>query len=260
MQIFLARDNKQAGPYTLEQLNTMLTNGQVKLSDLAWHEGMENWLPLGNITGGQLYYTGTPATLSATSFSETQQATPAHHPSNTEIKTELTQPERAQTIVPATHAQRIAASMLDFMILFLCLLPIQLHIKLPEKMPAADASFQEKMAVFQKISESVPPEISMFSSIALFAFIVLQIILLARRGQTIGKAVLGVRIVDSITNQIPTFTRLILVRTFLVCVLVMVLGMLFIPIYIVFVFLSKDGRLLYDRLANTKIVTAKKPN
>ncbi|MGS5758424.1 DUF4339 domain-containing protein, partial [Acinetobacter baumannii] len=38
MQIYLARNNQQAGPYTLEQLNQMLASQQVLLTDLAWHE------------------------------------------------------------------------------------------------------------------------------------------------------------------------------------------------------------------------------
>lgn len=37
MQIFLARNNVQAGPYTLDQLNIMLTSGEVQLDDLIWH-------------------------------------------------------------------------------------------------------------------------------------------------------------------------------------------------------------------------------
>jgi hypothetical protein len=56
MQIYLARNNQQAGPYTLEQLNQMLANQQVLLTDLAWHQGMTEWKPLGELTNGQLFY------------------------------------------------------------------------------------------------------------------------------------------------------------------------------------------------------------
>ena len=48
MQIFLARNNVQAGPYTLDQLNIMLTSGEVVLDDLMWHEGLANWQRLGD--------------------------------------------------------------------------------------------------------------------------------------------------------------------------------------------------------------------
>ncbi len=46
MQIYLARNNQQAGPYTLEQLNQMLASQQVLLTDLALaprHERVESF-------------------------------------------------------------------------------------------------------------------------------------------------------------------------------------------------------------------------
>lgn len=56
MKIYLARDNVQAGPYTLEELNTMLASGEVLLEDLAWHTPMSQWQRLGDLTNNQLYY------------------------------------------------------------------------------------------------------------------------------------------------------------------------------------------------------------
>ena len=56
MQIYLARNNQQAGPYTLEQVNQMLASQQVLLTDLAWHEGMTEWKALGELTQGKLSY------------------------------------------------------------------------------------------------------------------------------------------------------------------------------------------------------------
>ncbi len=46
MQIYLARNNQQAGPYSLEQINQMLASQQVLLTDLAWHQGMPEWKAL----------------------------------------------------------------------------------------------------------------------------------------------------------------------------------------------------------------------
>ena len=56
MQIYLARNNQQAGPYTLEQLNQMLASQQVLLTDLVWHQGMPEWKALGELTQGKLAY------------------------------------------------------------------------------------------------------------------------------------------------------------------------------------------------------------
>ena len=66
MQIFLARNNVQAGPYNLEQLNIMLASGEVLLDDLIWHEGLDQWQRLGNVTNNQTVYrpthSGSPET------------------------------------------------------------------------------------------------------------------------------------------------------------------------------------------------------
>jgi hypothetical protein len=56
MQIYLARNNQQAGPYSLDQLNQMLSSQQVLLTDLVWHEGMSEWKTLGELTQGKLVY------------------------------------------------------------------------------------------------------------------------------------------------------------------------------------------------------------
>ncbi|HBL95493.1 MAG TPA: RDD family protein, partial [Psychrobacter sp.] len=62
MQIFLARNNVQAGPYNLEQLNIMLASGEVLLDDLIWHEGLDQWQRVGNVTNNQTVYRPTGAT------------------------------------------------------------------------------------------------------------------------------------------------------------------------------------------------------
>ncbi|RKM35725.1 RDD family protein [Moraxella catarrhalis] len=56
MKIYLARNQVQAGPYTLEELNTMLASGEVWLDDLIWHSPMTAWQRLGDLTQNQSYY------------------------------------------------------------------------------------------------------------------------------------------------------------------------------------------------------------
>jgi hypothetical protein len=46
MQIFIHRDGQQLGPYTLDQVKGDLTSGSLQAGDLAWHEGIPNWVPL----------------------------------------------------------------------------------------------------------------------------------------------------------------------------------------------------------------------
>lgn len=46
MQIYIAKSGHQTGPFAEEQVNSMLTAGMVELADLAWHEGLPDWIPL----------------------------------------------------------------------------------------------------------------------------------------------------------------------------------------------------------------------
>ncbi len=46
MQIFITRGEDSSGPYTLEQVQDYLSQGVLLAGDLAWHEGLDNWIPL----------------------------------------------------------------------------------------------------------------------------------------------------------------------------------------------------------------------
>ena len=90
MQIYLARNNQQAGPYTVEQLNQMLASQQVLLTDLAWHQGMTEWKALGELTQGKLVYeptgyiSSTP-TYNPNPFQENSKASLNKQQSQTEL-------------------------------------------------------------------------------------------------------------------------------------------------------------------------------
>lgn len=51
MNIYLAKDGAQTGPFSEDQLHQMLAGGQAVSSDLAWREGMADWQPLRNLLG-----------------------------------------------------------------------------------------------------------------------------------------------------------------------------------------------------------------
>lgn len=55
--IHLARDGTQLGQFTLEQVNGMLTAGQLKPTDLAWREGLSGWLALSELEGVSAFST-----------------------------------------------------------------------------------------------------------------------------------------------------------------------------------------------------------
>jgi uncharacterized RDD family membrane protein YckC len=49
VNLYIARDGKQYGPYSEEQVQSMLAAGQVMPQDLAWREGLESWVPLSQL-------------------------------------------------------------------------------------------------------------------------------------------------------------------------------------------------------------------
>ena len=160
MQIYLARNQVQAGPYTLTELNNMLATGQVELGDLMWHAGMEQWKPVGEMT---------------------------------------------------------------------------------------------------QLAQSVPEHLSSMSSLMFLALFAVQLVLLLRKGQTIGKLVTGIRIVDVQSRRLASATNIILWRSLVTSalyVLPMVGPIILIADFVIMV-TNKQRRSLHDKFAKTMVVKAK---
>lgn len=51
MEIHIAREGRQLGPFSLEDIQRMLGTGEVTATDLAWTPGSANWVPLNTIPG-----------------------------------------------------------------------------------------------------------------------------------------------------------------------------------------------------------------
>ncbi len=51
MAIYIIRNEVQEGPYPLEQINQMLADKTLKTYDLAWYEGLDNWILVKDIPG-----------------------------------------------------------------------------------------------------------------------------------------------------------------------------------------------------------------
>jgi hypothetical protein len=51
MQIHVARDGKEVGIFSLEEVNRQVAAGTLNLSDLAWYEGATGWAPLSTVPG-----------------------------------------------------------------------------------------------------------------------------------------------------------------------------------------------------------------
>jgi TM2 domain-containing membrane protein YozV len=51
MRIMLARDGQKYGPFTIDQVNTMLAAGKAAPDDLAWVENTPEWVALATVPG-----------------------------------------------------------------------------------------------------------------------------------------------------------------------------------------------------------------
>lgn len=51
MQIHVMQDGQQFGPFSKVQIESFLWEGNVQRGDLAWHEGLEDWMPVWQIMG-----------------------------------------------------------------------------------------------------------------------------------------------------------------------------------------------------------------
>lgn len=72
MEIYIAKNKQQMGPYNIGQITQMLQSGILEKHDLYWHEGMLDWAPVAGIQKNEI---------------KTSLNYPQHHltrPSNTE--------------------------------------------------------------------------------------------------------------------------------------------------------------------------------
>ena len=51
MDIFINRDGQQGGPYSLDKINECLAQGSMQSTNLAFHEGLTDWIPLNQVAG-----------------------------------------------------------------------------------------------------------------------------------------------------------------------------------------------------------------
>ena len=104
MQIHIARDGKQLGPFPLEEINRQLAAGTLSLSDNAWYEGAAGWAALSTIPG-----VGAPVAVPAPIAS-----------ANVPISSSVGGPVVPAALSPGPKTEPIAVMSLIFSALGLC--------------------------------------------------------------------------------------------------------------------------------------------
>ena len=340
MQIFLARNNVQAGPYNLDQLNIMLTSGEVVFDDLVWHEGLANWQRLGDLTGNQYSYRPTNIVSTAnntvtthndsdddsiinnvTVFPDDSDGNASGNINSASGKTSsglngkklsidrlYGKPERPNTdnskkskvdmttnrnhtptnnvslnksgsnkvagandvvigdVILAPIMSRMLATAINGLLYILAIFPLVLALT---KMDIDYAKFQDIQnmdAAYQysmTLVESIPSGTLMMSQAMVFGLFALQLIFITLRGQSLGKLITGIRVVDQTTHRLPSFFKLIMTRTVLLIIIYNLLftftsflGFALIAIHYYMASKSPENMGWHDKLAKTLVVKA----
>ena len=316
MQIFLARNNVQAGPYTLDQLNIMLASGEVVLDDLMWHEGLAQWQRVGILTNNQTYYH--PAPISSTDVNDSiinnvtvfpedsnshtgqdnksvsldrlygKPERPAKNTKNAKLdmttnrqytpsnnvslkKTGATKnvsdkDKLIGDVVLAPIMSRVLATAINGLLYVLAILPLVMAlVKMDvdytkfQNIQDMDAAYQYSMTLM----ESIPSSTLMMSQVMMFGLFALQLVFITLRGQSLGKLITGIRVVDQSTHRLPSFTKLIGMRTLLLFIIYNLLFSFtsflgFVVIIVHYYMASKSPENIgwHDKLAKTLVVKA----
>ena len=298
MHIFLARNNVQAGPYTLEQLNQMLATGQVLLTDLMWHQGMDNWNTVNAMTDGQFFYRPTiDESLPVDTHQREQPAsdeadyiinntpTPsedaenvwdrysANNPHKSPNPTKVTLTKKLGSNQDIAHAKkqldlasigsRIAAKLVDTLLMVLASSPLFIALynspNFDKLLKWAEAG-QTRLTSAQQMElmSALPEHILLLTNILVWGLMIAQVLLLMRRGQTIGKMIMGIRILDRQSNAIPRFFNLIIMRGLFTTLAysLSIFGLVVLVIDLVMMLTSKERLILHDKIAKTYVVRA----
>ena len=318
MQIFLARNNVQAGPYTLDQLNIMLTSGEVVLDDLIWHEGLDQWQRVGNLTNNQPYYRPAPIMTAdnndsiinnVTIFPEDSASTtgqddkavsldrlygkperPAENAKNSKVDMTTNRQYTPNSnvslnksgakkisdndkvvgdVVLAPIMSRVLATVINALVYMLASIPMvmawsKLDVDYSKLQNIESVETLNKALEYStSLIETIPSSTLMMSQALIFGLLALQLIFISLRGQSLGKLLTGIRVVDQTTHRLPSFTKLIAARTLLLLIIYYLLFMLlgffaFAIIGVHYYMASKSPENIgwHDKLAKTLVVKA----
>jgi len=315
MQIFLARNNVQAGPYTLDQLNIMLTSGEVVLDDLIWHEGLDQWQRVGNLTNNQTYYRPAPIVTADTNdsiinnvtiFPEDSASTtgqddkavsldrlygkperPAENAKNSKVDMTTNRQYTPNSnvslnksgakkisdndkvvgdVVLAPIMSRVLATALNGLLYVLAIFPLVMALTKMDVDYTKFQNIQDMDAAYQysmTLMESIPSSTLMMSQVMVFGLFALQLVFITLRGQSLGKLITGIRVVDQTTHRLPSFTKLIGMRTLLLFIIYNLLFSFtsflgFVVIIVHYYMASKSPENIgwHDKLAKTLVVKA----
>lgn len=226
MFTIIGGDGREYGPVNADQIRRWMAAGRANLDTQAKAAGSEEWHRLGDFA----------------EFSPDVQSPPVIAAVTDEVL--------------ASRWTRLGAWFLDNVIAFVCFLPGILAVGSSVLVAALNG---------QGNLDSVASGRTQLGSFLLMvgglALLIVQAWLLTTRGQTIGKRVLGIRIVNVADNSNPGFVRAVLLRLFVPGVITGILsvvpglGLVFFLVDSLYIFRA-DRRCIHDHIAGTKVIRA----
>jgi uncharacterized RDD family membrane protein YckC len=249
MFTIIGGDGKEYGPASAEQLRSWINAGRANLETKAKLAGETEFRRLGDFPEF-----GGPATPA-----EPPPLTGNFDPAPASAPTAGT--AAAVELTPADRLTRLFAVLIDNVILALCVLPGAVLLGSAFFQIVIDAS----RGIEPDFTDIEPGRLLLGAALiglGAFSLLIVQIVMLSMRGQTIGKRLLGIRIVRFGDGSNPGFARAWLLRSLVVgligtlaALILPMLGNVFSIVNYAFIFRA-DRRCLHDLIADTKVVKA----
>ena len=122
-----------------------------------------------------------------------------------------------------------------------------------------DSAYQYSVTLI----EQIPHTTLMMSQAMVFGLLAIQFLFIVLRGQSLGKLLTGIRVVDQNTQRLPSFGKRVLIRTIVLFILYnllfsfnTLLGFAVVALHYFLVAKSDKNIGLHDKMANTLVVKA----
>ncbi|HVU32981.1 MAG TPA: RDD family protein [Opitutaceae bacterium] len=225
MFTIIGGDGREYGPASASQIRAWITAGRANLDTKARALGSEEWQRLGDFP----------------EFS---------------APTDVPPPIQSSESPLAERGARLGAWFFDNVLAFLCILPglVMVGFAVVRSLLSGEGNLNDL------VTASNTPGWLVISAGGLLLLVV-QAWLLTTRGQTVGKLLLGIRIVRALDEGNPGFGRAVALRWFVpglittILNIIPLLGFVFFVVDSCYIFRA-DRRCIHDLIAGTKVVKA----
>jgi uncharacterized RDD family membrane protein YckC len=231
MFIIIGGDGKEYGPATAEQIRTWIAAGRANLDTRAKALGSEEWRRLGDYA--EFAPPDTPPVLPVVPPLPAGVAAPAVLPS-------------------ASLGARFGGAFIDGLLKSLCWIPTFVAVQRAMAAEIVAGSRPSFAWIMTTTNEALLKSLPLLAVLA-----IVQCTLLALRGQSVGKLLVGTRIVRQRDGARAGFVQVVLLRSALPLAIeqIPLLGPLFWLVDVCFIF-GEERRCVHDYMGGTKVVPA----